>query len=67
MKRAIEKTKNVLMGLACIVILYIWTVIMFILDDAQFKKKKKRSEKIRKVLTLVAEFRKIKERWVPRG
>ena len=26
----------VLMGLACIVILYIWTVIMFILDGAPF-------------------------------
>jgi hypothetical protein len=31
-----ETTKNVLMGLACIVILYIWTVIMFILDGAPF-------------------------------
>ena len=36
MNRAIEKTKNVLMGLACIVILYIWTVIMFKLDGAPF-------------------------------
>jgi len=36
MERAIEKTKNVLMGLVCIVILYIWTVIMFILDGAPF-------------------------------
>ena len=60
MNRAVEKTKNVLMGLACIVILYIWTVIMFILDGAPFHNQKKRSEKIRKVLTLVAEFRKIK-------
>ncbi len=36
MNRAIKKTKNVLMVLACIVILYIWTVIMFILDGAPF-------------------------------
>ncbi len=36
MNRAVEKIKNVLMGLACIVILYIWTVIMFILDGAPF-------------------------------
>jgi len=34
--KAKETTKNVLMGLVCIVILYIWTVIMFILDGAPF-------------------------------
>jgi len=31
-----EKTKNVLMGLAVVTVLYIWTVIMFILDGAPF-------------------------------
>ena len=36
MDKVKETTKNVLMGLACIVILYIWTVIMFILDGAPF-------------------------------
>ena len=36
MYKIAEKTKNILMGLACIVILYIWTVIMFILDGAPF-------------------------------
>jgi hypothetical protein len=36
MNKAKETIKNVLMGLVCIVILYIWTVIMFILDGAPF-------------------------------
>ena len=36
MNKVMEKIKNILMGLVCIVILYMWTVIMFILDGAPF-------------------------------
>ena len=36
MNRAIKKTKNVLMGLVCIAMLYVLMVIMFILDGAPF-------------------------------
>ena len=31
-----EKVKNMLMGLVVVTVLYIWTVIMFILDGAPF-------------------------------
>jgi len=31
-----EKVKNALMGLAVVAILYVWTIIMFILDGAPF-------------------------------
>jgi len=31
--KAIEKTKNVLMGLVLIGLAYVWLVIMFILDN----------------------------------
>ena len=31
-----EKVKNMLMGLVCLTIMYIWVVIMFILDGAPF-------------------------------
>jgi hypothetical protein len=31
-----EKTKNILMGLVCIAMLYVLMVIMFILDGAPF-------------------------------
>ena len=34
--KILEKTKNVLMGLVVVAVLYIWTVIMFILDGAPF-------------------------------
>ena len=36
MNKAIEKTKNALMGLALVAILYILMVTMFILDGAPF-------------------------------
>ena len=32
----IEKVKNMLMGLVVVTVLYIWTVVMFILDGAPF-------------------------------
>jgi len=32
----IEKVKNTLMGLVVVTVLYIWMVIMFILDGAPF-------------------------------
>jgi hypothetical protein len=31
-----EKTKNILMGLVCVAMLYVLMVIMFILDGAPF-------------------------------
>ena len=34
--KQMNKVKNTLMGLAVVTVLYIWTVIMFILDGAPF-------------------------------
>lgn len=36
MKDKMEKVKNTLMGLACLAMLYLLIVIMFILDGAPF-------------------------------
>ena len=55
-----NKVKDILGGIVLFALMYVLMVMMFILDGAPFHNQKKRSEKIRKVLTLVAEFRKIK-------